>query len=268
MGFMQASRGLIVGIANERSLAYGVARETRAQGAELIVTYQNERMQPRVTQLARELGAIEVCPCDLTQPPQIAAVASRIYERWGQLDFVLHAVAHARRDELQGRFLDTSRDGFLEAMHASVYSLVALLQAMAPLLARSTRHPSVLTLTHLGSEKVVSNYNVMGVAKAALEAAVRYLAADLGPQGIRVNALSAGAVKTLSAAGIKGLRSMLQHSAQVAPLRRNIDLEDVGHAAALLLSPLGKGITAEVVHVDAGLNAIAALPLVKETPPP
>ncbi|MBI3178942.1 MAG: SDR family oxidoreductase, partial [Deltaproteobacteria bacterium] len=198
--------------------------------------------------------AERILPCDLGRDAEIAALASAVQE-WGKLDFVVHAVASAKREELQGRFVDTSRDGFALALEVSVYSLVALVRALEPSLAPGA---SVLTLTYYGGEKAVPNYNIMGVAKAALDASVRYLAADLGPKGIRVNALSPGPVKTLSAAGIPGLRDMLGFVEQVAPLRRNITIDDVGRAALFLLSDLGGATTGEVVHVDAGYHILGA----------
>lgn len=252
MGLLTGTRGLIVGIANERSLAYGIARAARAEGAELAVTYQNELMKKRVEPIAAELGAFLTAPCDLGNDAEIAAVVAKL----GSLDFVVHAVASAKREELTGRFVDTSRDGFAMAMDVSVYSLVTLAKHVAPLLAQSTKNPSILTLSYIGSQVVVPSYNVMGVAKAALEAAVRYLATDLGPSGVRVNALSAGPVRTLSAAGVRGLREMLACVEREAPLRRNIDIDDVGRAALAPLSALGSGMTGEVLFVDSGYHVL------------
>lgn len=260
VGLLSGHRGLIVGIANARSLAHGIARHARTEGAELAITYQNELMQRRVAPLAEELDAAIVSECDLTRDDQVAAVAATIAERWGSLDFVVHAVAGAKQEELAGRFLETSRDGFALAMDVSVYSLVTLVRACEPLLKKSEHSPSVLTLSYYGAEKAMPSYNVMGVAKAALEAAVRYLAVDLGPDCIRVNAISAGPVKTLSAAGVRGLRTMLTHMTEAAPLRRNVTLDDVGRAALFALSPLGSGMTGEIIHVDAGYNVVGATP--------
>lgn len=250
-------RGLIVGVANHRSIATGIARAAAEQGARLALTYQSERLRSGVESLAGELGAEHTLPCDVTQPEQVQGVVDALGERWGALDFMVHAVAFAERQELEGRFLDTSREGFRVALEVSVYSLVELVRAAEPLL-RAGANPSVLTLSYLGGERAVPNYNVMGVAKAALESAVRYLAAELGPSGIRVNALSPGPIKTLSAAGVRGLRRMLEHSAAQSPLRRNVTSEDVGRAALPLLSHLGSGITGEVIHVDGGYHIVGA----------
>lgn len=257
MGLLEGRRGLVVGIANERSIAYGIARAARREGARLAVTYQSHRLERRVEPLAEQLGAEVVMACDLTRGVEMAAVADALRSRWGQLDFVVHAVAHARRDELEGRFVDTSREGFVGAMEVSVYSLVALVRALEDLLNKS-ESPSVLTLTYLGSQRTLPNYNVMGVAKAALEAAVRYLAVDLGPSGIRVNALSAGPIKTLSAAGVRGLRAMIQQVQAVTPLRRGVTADDIGGAALFALSDLGRGMTGEVYYVDAGYHTLGA----------
>ena len=251
---LEGKRGLIVGIANERSIAYGIARSARAAGATLAVTYQNDRLLRWVEPLARELGATAIMECDVAEDAQVAEVSGRLCELWGRLDFLVHAVAFAEREDLEGRFVDTSRAGFVTALDVSVYSLVALTRAFRPALAGGG---SVVTLSYGGSRRAVPNYNVMGVAKAALEAAVRYLAADLGPEGVRVNALSPGPIKTLSAAGVRGLRSMLNHAAEVTPLRRNVDIDDVGRAATFLLSDLSAGTTGEVIHVDGGFHAVA-----------
>ena len=259
MGLLDGHRGLVVGIANERSIAHGIARAARAQGATLALTYQSERLLKRVGPIAEELGCDICLPCDLTDPAQLAEVGETLAQQWGSLDFVVHAVAYAKREELEGRFIDTSRDGFVMALEVSVYTLVSLARVLEPLLAKSTHAPSVLTLTYYGSEKAMPNYNVMGVAKAALEASVRYMASELGPAGIRVNALSAGPIKTLSAAGVSGLRRMLGMMEAHAPLRRNVTIEDVGDAALYALSYLGRGMTGEVFHVDAGYHVLGAL---------
>jgi enoyl-[acyl-carrier protein] reductase I len=256
---LQGRRGLIIGIANERSLAFGIARACHDQGASLAVTYQSARLERRVLPLARELGAELCLPCDLTSDAEVQAVVEAVRRTWGGLDFLVHAVAHARREELEGRFVETSRDGFVEAMGGSVFSLVKLCRAFEPLLALGSS-PSVVTLSYYGGDKAMPSYNVMGLAKAALEAAVRYLAADLGPQGIRVNALSPGPVKTLSAAGVSGLREMLAYVARVSPLRRNVGLDDVGQAALFLLSDLSAATTGDVLFVDSGYNIIGAPP--------
>jgi len=263
MELMQGRRGLVVGIANERSLAYGIARACRREGAELAVTYQNERLLRRVQPLATELGAALLAPCDLTAPADLERLVKLLRDRFGALDFVVHAVAHARREELEGRLLDTSREGFVEAMEVSAYSLLALTRAVEPLLLAG-QAPSVLTLTYYGSDKAFPNYNVMGLAKAALEAGVRYLAAELGPAGIRVNAISAGPVKTLSAAGVSGLRDILASVPRVAPLRRNVTIDDVGNAALFLLSELSAATTGEVIFADAGYHVVGPFPRAAE----
>ena len=247
---------MILGIANERSLAYGIAKAAVAQGAQVAVTYQNERLKERVTQMANGWGG-PVLMCDVASDAAIAEMVGALSQSWSHLDFVVHAIASAKREELTGRFVDTSRAGFAMALDISVYSLVGVAHAVLPLLQKGTS-PSILTLSYFAAEKAVPNYNVMGVAKAALEASVRYLAQDLGPQKIRVNAISAGPVKTLSSAGIAGLRRMLSHVESVAPLRRNIGTDDVGDAATFVLSDLARGVTGEVMHVDAGYHALGA----------
>jgi enoyl-[acyl-carrier protein] reductase I len=257
MALLSGRRGLILGIANERSLAHGIARAARREGAALALTYQNERLRGSVEALAGSLEAELVLPCDLTRDEEVTRLRDALAGRWGRLDFLVHAVAGARREELDGRFVDTSRDGFAMALDVSVYSLVAAVRALEPLL-REGEAPSVLTLTYLGAERAVPHYNVMGVAKAALEATVRYLARDLGPAGIRVNALSPGPIRTLSAAGVKGMRKMLAQVERDAPLRRNVTIDDVGDAALVALSALGRGVTGEIVHVDAGYHCIGA----------
>jgi enoyl-[acyl-carrier protein] reductase I len=259
MGLLDGCCGLVVGIANERSLAYAIAEMARSQGATLAVTYQNERLRGRVEGLAESLRAEIVAPLDVADDAQLDALRDRIATGWGRLDFVVHSVAFAQRHELEGRCVDTSRDGFALAMDISVYSLIALARRFEELLAQSSRSPSLLTLSYYGAEKAIPNYNVMGVAKAALEAAVRYLAADLGPKGVRVNAVSAGPVKTLSAAGIRGMRRMLAEARRSTPLRRNIDAAEVAKAALLALSELGSAVTGEVYHVDGGYHALGAL---------
>jgi enoyl-[acyl-carrier protein] reductase I len=257
MALLQHRRGLIVGVANARSIAFGIAQAAVAEGAELALTYQNARMQPGVTHIAEQLGVDTVLPCDVTNAAELAAVMQTLEAKWGHLDFVVHAVAGAQRHELDGRYIDTSREGFAMAMDVSVYSLVALASAAEPLLRMGT-NPSILTLTYLGAHRAMPHYNVMGVAKAALESSVRYLAQDLGPRGIRVNALSAGPIRTLSAAGVRGLRHMLGHAEATSPLRRNVSIEDVGAAALYPLSALGRGMTGEVTYVDAGYHSVGA----------
>lgn len=245
---------LVFGVANERSIAWGISQALHAQGAKLGFTFAGEALEKRVRPLAASIGADLVLPCDVTSDEQIAQVFEQLRAQWGRLDVLVHSVAFANREDLDGRFVDTSREGFRLALDVSAYSLIALARAAEPLL--SAAKGSIITLTYYGAEKVVLNYNVMGVAKAALEASVRYLAADLGPAGIRVNAISAGPLKTLAAAGIKGFRSILGFTAEKAPLRRNVTLEDVGGAAIFLCSHLGGGVTGEVIHVDSGYNIL------------
>ena len=246
---------LVFGVANDRSLAWGIAHELSKHGANFGFTYQGEVLEKRVRPLAESVNADFVVPCDVTQPEDIAAVMKEAETRWGRIDVLVHAVAYANREDLDGRFLDTTRDGFLKAMEISAFSLVNLTKAAEQLLTKC--QGNVVTLSYYGSSKVVPNYNVMGVAKAALEASVRYLAAELGPTGVRVNAISAGPVKTLAASGVKGFRTMLGIAADRAPLRRNITLEEVGRAAVYLCSSLGSGVTGEVHYVDAGYNIVA-----------
>jgi len=250
----QDNRVLVFGVANERSIAWGISQALHEHGAKLGFTFVGEALEKRVRPLAESVGSDLVLPCDVGSDDQIARVFDAVRSQWGRLDAVVHAVAFANRQDLEGRFVDTSRAGFQLALDISAYSLVALARAAEPLLAESKG--SIVTLTYYGSEKVVQNYNVMGVAKAALEASVRYLAADLGPSGIRVNAISAGPIKTLAASGIKGFRGILGFAAEKAPLRRNTSLEDVAGTALYLLSDLGSGVTGEVVHVDAGYNIL------------
>lgn len=257
MALLQNRRGLIVGVANERSIAYGIAKAARAHGAELALSYQTERLHKPVAALAESLGVETLLPCDLTEPAQVDAMRDALTRKFGHLDFVVHAVAAAKREELEGRFLDTTLNGFHLAMDVSVYTLLTLTRAVERLLLQGTS-PNILTLSYLGSTRALPSYNVMGVAKAALEASVRYLARDLGPQGIRVNALSAGPIRTLSAAGIKGLRKMLSRVEADAPLRRNVTIDEVGDAALFALSDLGRGMTGETFFVDAGYHTVGA----------
>lgn len=247
--------GLIVGVANHRSLAWAIAQATANAGAQLILTYQG-RFEGHVEELAATLDPKPlVLPCDVQSDDEIAAVFTKIEQEYGGLDFLVHGAAFASRDEITGGFLKTSRDGFKQALDISAYSLIALTRSAQPLMA-ARGGGSVLTLTFLGSDRVFPNYNVMGVAKAALESSVRYLAADLGPQNIRVNAISAGPVKTLAAAGIGGFSSILGVVREKAPLRRAIETSEVGDAAAFLLSNAGRGITGEVMMVDAGFHIL------------
>jgi enoyl-[acyl-carrier protein] reductase I len=246
--------GLIVGVASKRSIAWAIAQSTAKGGARLALTYQ-ERFEGHVSDLAQSLEQPLVLPCDLTSDDQIAAVFARIDEEFGGLDFLVHGAAFAPREELSAPFSQTSREGFKTALDVSAYSLIALTRGAVPLMEKRGGG-SVLTLTYLGSDRVFPNYNVMGVAKAALEASVRYLAADLGPRNIRVNAVSAGPVKTLAAAGISGFSSILGVYRDRAPLRRNIETSEVGEAAAFLLSPAASAITGEVLMVDAGFHSV------------
>lgn len=245
----------MLGVANERSIAWAISRSLAARGAHLGLTYVGEALERRVRPLAAEVGADVLGSCDVTDDRQIEQLYGHLQETWGGLDILVHSVAFARREDLAGRFVETEREGFRVALDVSAYSLVALVRGALPLFA-TAGGGSVITLTFAGSQRVFPNYNVMGVAKAALEAAVRYLAAELGPEGIRVNAISAGPIKTLSAAGIRGFREM-QHVAEArAPLRRNVAAEDVAHLAALLAGPEGASITGQVLHVDAGISVL------------
>jgi enoyl-[acyl-carrier protein] reductase I len=246
-------RGLIMGIANDRSLAWGIAAAVAAHGAELAVTYQGEALKKRVVPLAEKLGAALVLPADVTDPASMDALFAEIQEQWGRLDFMVHAIAYSDKDELKGRYVDTSFENFQNTMNVSVFSFTDLARRAAPLM---TEGGSLLTLTYLGAERVVPHYNVMGVAKAALEASVRFLAVDLGNQRIRVNAISAGPVKTLAASGIGDFRYILKWNEYNAPLKRNTTIEDVGGAAVYLLSDLGAGTTGEVLHVDSGYHVV------------
>jgi enoyl-[acyl-carrier protein] reductase I len=250
----QGKRVLVFGVANERSIAWGIAKAMHAAGAECAFTYAGEVLEKRVRPLAESVAAPLILPCDVTRDDEVESVFARVAERWDGLDVLVHSIAFANREDLEGRFLDTSREGFLKALDISVYSLVLLSRRAAPLLA--ARKGSVVTMTYYGAEKVVANYNVMGVAKAALEASVRYLASELGPDGVRINAISAGPIKTLAASGIRGFRGMLGMAEERAPMRRNVSQEDVANAAVFLCSELGAGVTGEVMHVDSGYNIL------------
>ncbi|MFI5261232.1 MAG: enoyl-ACP reductase [Candidatus Limnocylindrales bacterium] len=257
MGLLDGKQALIFGVANDHSIAWGIAQALHAQGATVGFSSVASLLDRRVRPLAQTLEADFVEPCDVQDDAQIAAVFQRWAERHGRLDILVHALAFARREDLDGEFVQTSRDGWTTALDVSAYSLVALSRAARPLMPAGG---SILTLTYHGSSKVVAHYNVMGVAKAALEASVRYLAADLGPQGIRVNAISAGPVRTLAAAGIAGFKGLYGSFREVAPLRANITIEDVGGAAVYLCSDLANAVTGEVHYVDGGFN-IVAVPL-------
>jgi enoyl-[acyl-carrier protein] reductase I len=255
MGFMAGKRALIVGLASNRSIAWGIAQAFRREGAELALTYQNDKLKPRVEQMAAELGSEITCPLDVAEDAQIDAALDFVGGQWDGLDVIVHSVGFAPRDQLQGRYVDVvSREGYRVAHEISAYSFAALARAGRGLMAG--RNGSLLTLSYLGAVRAVPNYNVMGPAKASLEANVRFLAADLGPEGTRVNGISAGPIKTLAAAGIAGFRSILSHVAAKTPLRRTVTIDEVGHAAALLCSDLGAGVTGEIVYVDAGYSHV------------
>jgi len=255
MGFLSGKRALITGIASQRSIANGIAEAMHREGAELAFTYQNEKLKSRVEDAAARCGSDIVLPLDVADDAQIDALFSGLRERWDGFDILIHAIAYAPREAIEGEFLDgLTRENFAIAHDISSYSLAALAKAAQPMMAG--RNAAILTLSYLGAERALAHYNVMGVAKASLEACVRYLALNLGPQGIRVNAISAGPIKTLAAAGIANFRKMLGHVEQYAPLRRSVTIEDVGNAAAFLCSDLAAGITGEVTYVDAGYNVL------------
>jgi enoyl-[acyl-carrier protein] reductase I len=252
-GLMHGKRGVIMGVANDKSIAWGIAQTLHAQGAELAFTYAGEALHKRVTPLAASIGSDMVIECDVTSDDAIEAAFSAIGHRWHSIDFIVHAIAFADKDELRGRFVNTSRSNFALSMDVSCYSFIAAAKAALPLMKNGG---TMVTLTYYGAEKVVPNYNVMGVAKAALEASVRYLAADLGADNIRVNAISAGPIRTLAASGIGDFRKMLAYNAANAPLGRNVTTEEVGANALYLLSPLSAGLTGEVIHVDGGYHVM------------
>jgi enoyl-[acyl-carrier protein] reductase I len=251
-GFLEGKNGVILGVANKRSIAWACARSLAAQGMRLCFTYAGERLRTGVEQLAAEIPGSLVLPCDVTIPEEMDATFAALKEHFGGLDCLLHGVAFARREELEGNFFNTTREGYQIAHEVSAYSLTAVARRALPLM--EGRAGSIITLTYIGSERVIENYNVMGIAKAALEASVRYLAHDLGPKGIRVNAISAGPIRTLSAAGIAGFNQILDHIQERAPLRRNITGEEVGDAAAFLASHFSRGITGTTIYVDAGYH--------------
>lgn len=248
---MAGKRGLIMGVANNRSIAWGIAKAVAAQGAELALTYQGDALKKRVEPLAAELGSKVVLPCDVSDPNSMDAVFKDLEERWGRLDFLVHAIAFSDKAELDGRYVDTSEKNFTQTMLISCYSFTALARRAERLM---NGKGSLLTLTYYGAEKVMPHYNVMGIAKAALEASVRYLAADLGKGGIRVNAISAGPIKTLAASGIADFRYILKWNEYNSALRRTVTIEDVGAAGLYLLSDLSRGVTGEIHHVDAGYH--------------
>jgi len=265
MPLLEGRRILVTGLLSNRSIAYGVAKAARREGAVLAFTYQNERFKERVEDMARELGSDIALPCDVASDEEIARLFAELGKRWDGLDGLVHAIAYAPRESIDGDFLDgLSREAFRVAHDVSSYSFPALAKAALPLM--QGRKASLVTLTYLGADRVLPHYNTMGLAKASLEASVRYLAASLGPRGIRVNAISAGPIKTLAASGIAGFGKILKHVAEHAPLRRNVTTEDVGNAAAFLLSELAGGVTGEVLYVDNGFrNVIAGIPGGNET---
>ncbi len=248
---LQGKKAIICGVANNKSIAYGIAKAFRDNGAELALSWPSEPLRKRVDPIAEELGAAFTFPCDVTKDEELAASAAVVREKWGKADILVHAVAFANRDDLQGRFIDTSRDGFSLALDVSAYSLVALCKTFEDIL---NDNGSVITLTYYGAQKVITNYNVMGVAKAALEASVRYLSYDLGARGIRVNAISAGPIKTLAASGISGFNKILNHIEQYTPMKKNVTIEEVGNSALYLASDLAAGVTGDVLFVDAGYH--------------
>ncbi|MGO9133719.1 MAG: enoyl-ACP reductase FabI [Methylovirgula sp.] len=252
-GILAGKRGLVLGVANNRSIAWGIAKAAHLAGAELAFTYQGESLEKRVRPLAQELGAQVVGHCDVSEPETLDAAFAEIERIWGRLDFVVHCVAFSDKDQLTGRYVDTTADNFCNTLLISCYSFTAVAQRAEKLM---TNGGSMLTLTYYGAEKWMPHYNVMGVAKAALEASVRYLAADLGEKNIRVNAISAGPIKTLAASGIGDFRYILKWNEYNAPLRRSVTIEEVGESAAFLLSPMARGITGEILHVDAGYHVV------------
>jgi enoyl-[acyl-carrier protein] reductase I len=254
MGLLTGKRALIMGLANDNSIAWGISKALHAEGAELCFTFVGEALEKRVRPLAASLGTTFVEPCDVASDSDITNLFARVKEVWGTFDILIHAVAFAKKDELNGDYLNVSREGFHIAMDISVYSLTGVIKAARPLI---NSGGSIITLTYHGSQQVAQNYNVMGVAKAALEASVRYLASDLGPQNIRVNAISAGPIRTLAASGIAGFKDLLKSFAGVAPLRRNVTQEDVGNTALFLASDLSSATTGEIIYVDAGFRNIS-----------
>jgi len=255
-GLMAGKRGLIMGVANDRSIAWGIAKAVAAQGGELAFTYQGEALERRVKPLAQSIGADIVVPCDVTDDASIDAAFATLKDRWGNLDFVVHAIAFSDKDELKGKYVETSRRNFALTLDISCFSFTAVANRAKELM---TNGGSLVTLTYLGAERVMPHYNVMGVAKAALECSVRYLAADLGEYNIRVNAISAGPIKTLAASGIGDFRQILRWNELNAPLVRNVTIEDVGGAGLYFVSELSRGVTGEIHHVDSGYNVVGML---------
>lgn len=253
---LSGKRGLIMGVANDRSIAWGIADACAKQGADLAFTYQGEALAKRVLPLAESVQSKLVLPCDVTSEESIDAVFATLKKEWGHLDFVVHAIAYADKEQLKGRYLATTRENFVNSLDISCYSLTAVAQRAVPMMRKGG---SLLTLSYYGAERVMPHYNVMGVAKAALEASVRYLASDLGPEGIRVNAISAGPIKTLAASGIGDFRYILRWNEYNSPLRRNVTLEQVGGAALYLLSDMSSGVTGEIHHVDSGYHTVGMM---------
>jgi len=251
---LEGKVGLIMGVANKRSIAWGIANSVSKAGARLVLTYQNERLGENVRELAPQLNNPMLLHCDVASDEQIEMLMARIREEIGYLDFIAHVLAYAPREALDGMYADTKRDDFRIALDISAYSLAAVSHAALPLL--KGRQAAIVTLTYLGAERVVQNYNVMGVAKAALEASVRYLANDLGPHGIRVNAISAGPIKTLASSAVGGISTMIKIHAEKTPLRKQVDIDEVGDAALFLISPLSRGISGEVIYVDGGYHIL------------
>ncbi|MGB2942065.1 MAG: enoyl-ACP reductase [Candidatus Macondimonas sp.] len=258
MGFLSGKRALIVGVASNRSIAWGIAQAMRREGAELAFTYQGEKLKSRVEEMATECGSSLYFPCDVGDDAQIDTLMTELGKRWDGLDIVVHSVAYAPREQLEGRFVDSvTREGFRMAHDISAYSFVALAKAAYPMM--KGRQGALLTMTYAGAVRAIPNYNVMGPAKASLEASVRFLAQDLGPEGIRVNAISAGPIKTLAAAGISGFRGMLSKAEEASPLRRNVTIDEVGNVGAFLCSDLASGMTGEITYVDAGYNILGLI---------
>lgn len=252
MGLLDNKKGIIFGVANEKSIAWAIAKSLNEEGMELAFTYAGEVLESRVRPLAESIGSKIILPCDVTRDEEVDSVFAAVEQEWGGLDAMVHSLAFAKKEELKGEYLDTTREGFRIALDISAYSLVALSKRAAPLM--KGRGGKIVTMSYYGAEKVVANYNVMGVAKAALEVSTRYLAADLGPKDIRINAISAGPIKTLAAMGISGFKSILDVVESKAPMRRNVTQEDIAKTALYLLSDLSSGVTGEVVHVDSGYN--------------
>lgn len=256
-GIMKGKKGLVMGVANEKSIAWGMARALHEAGAEMAFTYQGEAFGKRVKPLAESIGSDILIDCDVTNEDNLDEVFSTLKDKWGELDFVIHAIAYSDKNELQGRYVDTSLDNFLMSMHISCYSFTSVMRRARELMKNGG---SAVTLTYYGAEKVMPNYNVMGVAKAALEASTRYLAADLGPENIRVNAISAGPMRTLAGAVIGGARKTYKYSVATSPLRRPVDLEDLGGTGVYLLSDMSNGVTGEIHYVDCGYKAVGMPP--------